>query len=570
MLPVVILKFGSSVLRDPKDLPTAVDEVYRRMRSGTRILVVVSAFAGVTDRLIEVVAQALGTGVSIEAAPEAVASFVATGEMRTAALLTGALLQAGISARQVDPREIGLRVAGTPLESDPVSVSPHVLRGLWEVHTVLVLPGFFGIDAEGRVALLGRGGSDLSALYLANIFNAECHLLKDVPGVFDCDPALFPETAKRYALIPWHEAAAVAGTLIQPKALEFATQYRIPFSVGRANGVRETRIAEVPAPIFAVPSDGPREPLRVALLGFGTVGRGVYERLIAHLDLFKLVAVVARRPAKAVANGLSMLLACDDLERAADSDVDLVIECIGGPEEAGYIIKAALAAGKTVVSANKAAIVAHWPALASFTDEPNRRLWFSAAVGGAVPVLETLASLGDQVQEVRGVINGTCNCVLDALARGEGFDAAVSAAQAAGFAEADPRRDLCGDDAADKLRLIAHTAFGIRSLRAPIAIRGISGYLVCDQTYLWRHIGHAVRVNGATSLSVAPERVLRNSFLGQTRGPENRLEIVLRDGAVIRLAGQGAGRWPTTTAVMADVLEVSRRRRSVPLWTPPA
>ena len=191
------------------------------------------------------------------------------------------MLHAGIAAPQLDPLEIQLRVVGSSLESAPMSVNPNVLRGLWETHTTLVVPGFFGIDREGRVALLGRGGSDLSALYLAHALKADCHLIKDVPGVFDKDPATDPLTARRFSLIPWREAATVAGPLIQPKALEFAAQRQIPFSVGRANGVRETRIAEAPAPLFAA-ADENANLLKVALLGFGTVGGGVYRRLIAQ------------------------------------------------------------------------------------------------------------------------------------------------------------------------------------------------------------------------------------------------------------------------------------------------
>jgi homoserine dehydrogenase len=379
--------------------------------------------------------------------------------------------------------------------------------------------------------------------------------------VFDRDPATDLGAARRYALIPWRVAAEVAGPLIQPKALEFAAQRRIPFSVGRANGMLETRVSEAPAPVYGA-ADETTAPLKVALLGFGTVGGGAYERLVSQPDLFELALVATRRPAKAIANGLPVALACNDLDRALAPDIDIVIECIAGVEPAGSVIKDALAMGKTVVSANKAAIAAYWSEFALFASGPKRRLWFSAAVGGAVPVLETLGNLGDQVQEVRGVINGTCNCVLDALDRGEEFDAAVSAAQAAGFAEADPSRDLSGEDAADKLRLIAHAAFGAHHPVAPLAVRGIGAYLVCDQTHLWRQIARAVKANGTVSLSVAPEWVLRSSFLGQTKGAENRLEIVLTDGRVVRIAGQGAGRWPTTTAVMADVLEIVRRRRS--------
>jgi homoserine dehydrogenase len=558
MLPVVVLKFGSSVLKSPKDLPAAVDEVYRRLRPGPRVLAVVSAFAGDTDRLIERATAVLGA----DAAPEAVAAYVATGEVQSAALLVGACLRAGVAARQVDPREIRLRVVGSSLEADPVSVNPYALRALWEVHTTLVLPGFFGIDAQGRVALLGRGGSDLSALFLANAFMADCHLIKDVSGVFDRDPAMANGAARRYALIPWRAASAVAGPLIQPKALEYAANRRIRFSVGRPNGALDTRIAEAPVPVFGVSDETP-VPLKVALLGFGTVGRGVYERLVAHPALFELAHVVTRRPAKAVANGLAAPLASSELDRALAREIDLVIECIGGIEPAGSVIEAALAMGKTVVSANKAAIAAYWTEFSSFTREPRRRLWFSAAVGGAVPVLETLAGLGDQVREVRGVINGTCNFVLDALARGEDFEAAVRAAQDAGFAEPDPSRDLGGEDSADKLRLIAHTAFGMHHPLMPFEVLGIDARLVCDKTHLWRHVARAVRVNGTVSLSVAPQWVLRDSFLGQTTGVENRLEVVLKDDQVVRLAGQGAGRWPTTTAVMADVLEVARRRQDL-------
>src|SRR6266853_5738884 len=131
MLPVVVLKFGSSVLKSPDDLPLAVDEVYRRLREGVRLLVVVSAFAGSTDRLFKCAKEVL----SEDAAPEAVAAYVSTGEWQSAALLTGALRRGGLAARLVDPREIGLRVQGSALDADPISVDVSAVRVLWYVHS---------------------------------------------------------------------------------------------------------------------------------------------------------------------------------------------------------------------------------------------------------------------------------------------------------------------------------------------------------------------------------------------------------------------------------------------------
>jgi homoserine dehydrogenase len=213
-----------------------------------------------------------------------------------------------------------------------------------------------------------------------------------------------------------------------------------------------------------------------------------------------------------------------------------------------------------VVTANKAAVATYLQEFALHMREPDRRLWIGATVGGAVPVLETLAHLRDRVQELRGVINGTCNYVLDELNFGASFDATVRAAQRAGFAEADPDRDLSGRDTADKLSLIAHTAFGIHVLPDNIRTRGIDGDLTSSDPQSWRLIGRAVRSPTGATLSVGPEQIDRSSFLGQTAGAENRIEIVLKSGETIRLAGQGAGRWPTTLSVLGDVLEIVRRR----------
>jgi homoserine dehydrogenase len=554
MLPIVVLKFGSSVLASHYDLPTVVDEIYRHLQEGKRVLAVVSAFAGETDRLFARAAATLGN----EANPHDVATYVARGEWQSAVELFGELVHAGMAACLVGPLEIGLRVEGEALEADPVSVNAGRLRFLWEKHTTLVLPGYIGVDREDRVCLLGRGGSDLSAIFLAGALGAQCHLVKDVPGVFDQDPALDPAHARRYALIPWHDAAEVAGPLIQPKALSYAERHRIPFSVSRANGALETQVSDVPRAEWGPSAESPVR-LRVVLLGHGTVGGGVYQRLMADPDRFDVLAVVTRGPGKAVAAGVSMPMATADINQALRRDVDLIIECLGGIEPAGSIIKTALERGKRVVSANKAVMAEYGAEFAPLMNEPDRQLWCSAAVGGAVPILETLTRLRPRVRAVRGVVSGTCNVVLDALAGGAYMSDAVGAAQRNGLAEANPDRDLSGADSADKLSLIAQVAFGVHVAPQAIPIRGVAAALGSHRMGVWRLVAMAVRTSEGVRLSVAPERVARTTFLGQTTGAENRVEILLEDGEVVRLAGQGAGRGPTTTAMMGDVYEVARR-----------
>ena len=295
MVSIEVLKFGSSVLRSPGDLHVAVDEVYRRWRAGCQVLAVVSAFDGVTDGLLADVTEALGT-----ACPEATATYLATGEIKTAALLHGSLRQYGLPSRIADPREIDLRAEGSPLESAPIHVDRAALDRLWQHTPILVLPGFYGIDPEGRIALFGRGGSDLSALFLAAALRAGCRLLKDVPGVFDMDPAR-SMTAHRFTSISWERAVQVAGPLIQPKALDYARTHDLSFEVGRPNEATGTLVGHMhdewetssSSPPRNSPATPPR-PLRVALYGCGIVGRGVYEALRRYPRRFEIRHVIVR------------------------------------------------------------------------------------------------------------------------------------------------------------------------------------------------------------------------------------------------------------------------------------
>lgn len=173
---VVVLKFGSSVLRTRGDLPSAVHEIYRWYRDGHRVIAVVSAIGNATDLLL---ASARDFAADLE--PYTLAELLATGERASAALLGIALDRVGVRARVVDPRDIGLLALGTVLDSEPVGVDRDRLKSLLTEFPVLVVPGFFGFDEKKRLHLLGRGGSDLTAAFLASAVGAtRCRLIKDL------------------------------------------------------------------------------------------------------------------------------------------------------------------------------------------------------------------------------------------------------------------------------------------------------------------------------------------------------------------------------------------------------
>jgi homoserine dehydrogenase len=253
---IIVLKFGSSVLRTADDLPNAVHEIHRWVRSGLRVIAVVSAIGDATDRL-------LANARALSPAPEpfATAELLATGERASAALMGVALDQAGVVARVLNPREIGLTVAGSPLDSELVSIDVARLRALVAEHPVLVVPGFFGTDAAGRTHLLGRGGSDLSAVFLAHALNARCRLIKDVDGVYESDPSCAETHPRRFAQLDYADALRVAGRLIQPKAVAYLSEHGICAEVAALARSYESTIHAGPTQLAAVRPD-PR-PRRV-------------------------------------------------------------------------------------------------------------------------------------------------------------------------------------------------------------------------------------------------------------------------------------------------------------------
>ena len=406
---IIVLKFGSSVLQSRSDLPHAVHEIYRWIRRQYRVVAVVSAFAGETDRLLDTVADYR------EANPEAIARIVATGEEVATAFLTLELDRFGIPAQVLDPSQIQLIAETTSHDTEPVSADVSAINEVLNQNRVAVIPGFVARDRSGRVALFGRGGSDLSALFLAKQLNARCRLIKDVDGIYNGDPAKCPD-ARRFEEIKFTDALSIAGKVVQRKAIAFGKKTGVAFEVANArHKLCHYRWQSRPRLSRHVLNSA--APLKIGMLGLGTVGLGVFQELWKHPDLFEVTGIAVRRPDLHGDDAPAALLTqnCWDVI----NDVDVVVELIGGRDPAGDLVRAALSAGKPVVTANKLLLAAD----ARFSSIAKLR--YSAAVGGAVPALEAVGALAndDHIVSLTGVLNGTCNYILDRLAAGCSLEA---------------------------------------------------------------------------------------------------------------------------------------------------
>ncbi|MDX2119130.1 MAG: hypothetical protein SFY96_13200 [Planctomycetota bacterium] len=232
---VVVLKFGSSVLPSEQQLHVAIREIQHRLDEGARVVAVVSALGSTTDDLLE---HATAGG---PAEPEALAAFLATGEARATSLLGLALHRAGIPAHVLDSAGIGLRTHGPVLDADAFLLDSTNIRKALNSRPVLVVPGFVGRDELGRITLLGRGGSDLTALFIAAELGAECVLLKDVDGLYDRDPNEHAD-ARRYERVSFDAVLALDEGIVQHKAVRFARWRRLPFVVTRVGATRSTLV----------------------------------------------------------------------------------------------------------------------------------------------------------------------------------------------------------------------------------------------------------------------------------------------------------------------------------------
>ncbi|MEM7811360.1 MAG: homoserine dehydrogenase [Planctomycetota bacterium] len=324
------------------------------------------------------------------------------------------------------------------------------------------------------------------------------------------------------------------------------------------------------------------EPLGVAMIGCGTVGGGVARILDRHAGLLAgrasraiaLKHVVVRDPEKSRAVDLPAGVVTTDADGAiADPDVGLGVELIGGIEPAKSYVEAAIAAGKDVVTANKALMCDHGAELFALARDHGRTIGYEAAVAGGVPVIATLnrSLSGNAVTSLRAILNGTCNFILSKMtAEGSGYADVLAEAQRLGYAEADPAMDVDGTDTAQKLVLLAELAFGVRVKTDDFLRDGIERVDADDIAaaaragYAIKLVASAERGEGGLAMQVGPTLVKRDEPLAGVDGPENTVEI--EGDAVGRLAltGPGAGMMATASAVVADVVDVAAGRAEPP------
>jgi len=559
--PIVVLKFGSSVLADEAALPTVVLEIYREIRRGRRVVGVVSAFGDTTDNLIN-----KANALCEDPDPACLARLLETGEAAAAATLGLVLDQAGIPARILDPSQLELTAAGGFRDAEPATFCPAVIRDALRKVPVVIVPGFSGRQPDGSPALFGRGGSDLTALFLADGLKAEeCRLLKDVDGLLKVRPDGSLDHGTRYATAHYDECLRVGGPLIQPKAVEFAAARGLHFTIARCGSPSGTWAGPVSSRFEKVEPRPPRT--RVGLAGLGTVGLGVFRWLSVLKDDFELVGILVKDPNRQRAGDVPAGLVTGSVTSFLASKPDLVIEVVGGCGTAAKVVTASRARGIPVVSANKM-LLALDPVLRDTAVGKDFSVTASASVGGSVPVLESLAVLAaeEPVVAVTGIINGTCNFILDLMNQGLGVEEALAKAQSLGLAEADAHLDLSGLDCVYKLSLICGAAFGRPVAPDLIRVEGIEG-ATPERLAAARADGRelkllvrAHRKKGGVSARVLLAPLAPGHPLFGCGRENNRVLVETATGREVTLQGKGAGRWPTTLSVVSDVLD---RRRDI-------
>ncbi|GGM34944.1 homoserine dehydrogenase [Longimycelium tulufanense] len=321
------------------------------------------------------------------------------------------------------------------------------------------------------------------------------------------------------------------------------------------------------------------KPVRVALLGCGTVGTEVVRLLHEQADDLaarvgapvELAGVAVRRPHKH--HDVPAELLTTDAAGLIASDVDVVVEVIGGIEPARTLLLDALRAGRSVVTANKALLAEHGAELFEAADAAGADLYFEAAVAGAIPLLRPLREslAGDRITRVMGIVNGTTNFILSAMdGTGASYAETLEEATQLGYAEADPTADVDGFDAAAKAAILASLAFHTRVTAADVYREGIAAVSAADVAAA-RELGRTVKLlaicereaddeGEAVSVRVHPAMIPRSHPLAGVNGAFNAVFVEADAAGQLMFYGQGAGGAPTASAVLGDLVAVARNR----------
>ncbi|MGW0516248.1 homoserine dehydrogenase [Crossiella sp. NPDC003009] len=322
------------------------------------------------------------------------------------------------------------------------------------------------------------------------------------------------------------------------------------------------------------------EPIKVALLGCGTVGTEVVrllreqaEDLAARIGApVELTGIAVRRPHKHTDVPAELLTT--DAAALVNGDADVIVEVIGGIDPVRGLLGTALTNGKSVVTANKALLAEHGAELYAAADASGADLYFEAAVAGAIPLLRPLREslAGDQITRVMGIVNGTTNYILSAMdATGAGYGETLEEASRLGYAEADPTADVDGFDAAAKAAILASLSFHTRVTASDVYREGIASVTASDIAAA-RLLGRTVKLlaicervvgeDGAESVSVRvhPAMIPRTHQLASVNGAFNAVYVEAAAAGQLMFYGPGAGGAPTASAVLGDLVAVARNK----------
>src|SRR3954453_19232631 len=329
---------------------------------------------------------------------------------------------------------------------------------------------------------------------------------------------------------------------------------------------------------------------KVAIIGLGTVGQGVAKLLVEHGDrtarhagrTLWLEKTVVNDLKKARSYDLPKGVLSDKIDDVFnDPEIKVVAHLIGGLEPERTIMLRMLESGKDVVTANKALLAEHGPELFDRARELGRSIAFEASVAGGIPIITNISQClsANQIVSLDGILNGTTNFILSKMhEEGVAYADALKEAQRLGYAEADPTLDVDGSDAAQKLAILAHLAFGARVHWKEIPRMGIDRLDATDVRFAIE-LGYRIKLlaiadlqGGGVALQVSPMLVKIGSPLAEVRGAFNAISVVGDAVGPLMFHGQGAGQMPTASAVVADMIDMVVGRapitfRNLELWS---
>ncbi|PKN76730.1 MAG: homoserine dehydrogenase [Deltaproteobacteria bacterium HGW-Deltaproteobacteria-10] len=316
--------------------------------------------------------------------------------------------------------------------------------------------------------------------------------------------------------------------------------------------------------------------INIGLIGFGTIGCGVIKllqdnekliekKLSARLALNKIadIDITTPRPVKVNKN----ILTTDVREILQDKNIDIIIELMGGYEPARTFILEAIDNGKQVVTANKALLAAHGNEIFKAAEKHKTDIGFEASVGGTIPIIRTLKEslVANNIKSIYGIMNGTANFILTKMTdEGKDFDVVLKEAQKLGYAEADPTYDIEGTDTAHKLAIILSLAYGCKVNLQDIFREGISAISRQDVVFA-RELGYRIKLlaianlhNDVVEARIHPTMIPSQHLLANVNRNYNAFHLIGDASGPVFLYGQGAGMMPTASAVVSDIIDISR------------